>query len=948
MGMLRVRESKSGGAAVDYLREGLSRNDYYREGEKIQGEWLGRGAERLGLSGGVEDKDFIALVRNRNPKTGEKLTVRDKINRRPGYDATLLSWKAGSIMSGVFGCSDVRESFERAGDQMMTEKAEPMMHTRVRRRGQDLDRVTGEMVCAGFLHDKTRPVKGKSDPHDHKHYYILNATFDGDEGRWKAAQMGFLKENGPELELYFDALYGKELLALGYVPTMGRYGPTIKGVPDSVIKKFSENSNRIEKESAELGITDAAGKRKLADSLRESKKRDLPWEKLHAEWLDRLTPEEFAALEKVKKKLIDPGPKITPHQAVEFAVNHLFQREDVVTERKLRKTALHYGIGYMMPEDVDKEIAAALGRGEIRAKDGEKGRNFVKTSTLRDQAKMTHLSRDGIGLYEPLAKQYEEHADLSKEQNAVARSIVESRDKYMGFRGPAGTGKSYSLKGVDAAIKQRHADGEDTFARALLLAPSTSASRVEGRKAGFKDANTLAAFFNSQKMQADMRDQFLIVDESGMMSTKDMIALMKIAEENNNRVLFIGDYKQHASIDAGDAFRLLQKEGGLKYAELTENRRQKKHEHRDAVDAMATGTEKGVLKGFSLLDKMGAVVVEPDREVLRERLTAAYLKSADEGRTGLIITPTHAEAALLTDDLRRALKARGAIVGDERIMPVRKATGWTDAQKQDSRNYQPGMVVAFHRATPGVRRSAGGKRETVGGFKQGETAMVLQGGKEVLLARTDGTTLPLPAEHAERFEVYTTEHQGFARGDRLRITKNGKVKVDGQHAGTSVNNGDIFSIDGFTKEGDFRLPGGKVLSKNYGHIAYGYTATSQRSQGSTVDDEFIDWNRDALMPVDKQAAYVTSSRFRENITIFVNDKEAVKKAMVRGGQRMTALELMKDDIGVEKVTVEKRFSFHRHIEVNRIRGYLRKPVDMARQAARNISDIWKQRGQQHG
>ena len=89
------------------------------------------------------------------------------------------------------------------------------------------------------------------------------------------------------------------------------------------------------------------------------------------------------------------------------------------------------------------------------------------------------------------------------------------------------------------------------------------------------------------------------------------------------------------------------------------------------------------------------------------------------------------------------------------------------------------MVVEFHKATPGVRKSVKGKRDTEGGFKQGETAIVLQGGADVVLARLDGTTSALPAEHAERFQVYKPGEQSIAKGDQIRITKNGMVKVTG-------------------------------------------------------------------------------------------------------------------------------------------------------------------------
>ena len=658
--MLRVHESESAAAAVKYLREGLVRGDYYSRGAETEGRYIGKGAERLGLSGAVRDEDFTALVNNRNPKTGKKLTARDKKNKRPGYDAVLSAWKSAAVMEGVMGCGDIRGAFVYAGDQMMTQAAEPLMHTRVRIDGQDHDRVTGEMVGMGYLHGESRPVDGRPDPHLHKHYYLLNATWDSTEQRWKAGQFGLLKEKGPELELDFDARFAIQLRDLGYVPVLGKNGVQIKGVPQSVIDKFSRNSKRIEKESAIRGVTDGVGKHRVADKLREKKRDGLTRSEMETEWNTRLTPEEREALRKVKNKEIEAGPEITPYEATQYAIGHLFQREDVVTERKLRKTALHYGIGDMMPADVDREISAALERGEILAKDGKKGRKFAKTSTFRDQSRMTQLARDGIGQCEPLTKAYQDVEELSAEQNAAARMVAESRDRYMGLRGPAGTGKSYTLKAVAAVIEERKARGEEKYNRVLLLAPSTSASRGEGRKAGYKDATTLAAFFGSEKMQRDMQGQFLMVDESGMMSTTDMVQLMAIAEQHDNRVLFVGDYKQHASVDAGDAFRLLQSEGGLKYAVLTENRRQKSAGHRAAVDAMAEGTRDGVLRGFDMLDRLGAVVVEADRDKVRRKIAAAYLKSADEGKSAVIITPTHAEAEYLTGELRSALKERGA------------------------------------------------------------------------------------------------------------------------------------------------------------------------------------------------------------------------------------------------------------------------------------------------
>ena len=93
------------------------------------------------------------------------------------------------------------------------------------------------------------------------------------------------------------------------------------------------------------------------------------------------------------------------------------------------------------------------------------------------------------------------------------------------------------------------------------------------------------------------------------------------------------------------------------------------------------------------------------------------------------------------------------------------------------------MVVEFHKAVSGVRRQEKGKRETVGGFERGETAMVLECGDQVVLARRNGTTAALPMGFAERFQVYQSGTQKIAKGDQVRITKNGMVKVKGQSEG---------------------------------------------------------------------------------------------------------------------------------------------------------------------
>ena len=97
----------------------------------------------------------------------------------------------------------------------------------------------------------------------------------------------------------------------------------------------------------------------------------------------------------------------------------------------------------------------------------------------------------------------------------------------------------------------------------------------------------------------------------------------------------------------------------------------------------------------------------------------------------------------------------------------------------------------------------------------------------------------------------------LAKGDRIRITKNGEAKVEGQTKGTRINNGDIFTVEGFTKEGDIRLEKGKLLPKDWGHMSLGYVDTSYASQSKTVDRVFIGLGKISMAATNLQQWYVS-------------------------------------------------------------------------------------------
>src|ERR1043165_1036561 len=208
--MLRITQNSTAGGAKSYY----STSDYYTEGQELVGIWRGRGADRLGLHGNVRQEDWDALCDNRNPATGAVLTLRQKDNRRVGYDVNFHVPKSVSILYGMTRDDRILDAFRESVNATM-EDMEAEMKTRVRASGRNEDRTTGNMVWGEFVHFTARPVGGVPDPHLHAHCFVFNTTWDGEESRWKAGQFAELKRDAPYFEAGFHSRLARKLEELG-------------------------------------------------------------------------------------------------------------------------------------------------------------------------------------------------------------------------------------------------------------------------------------------------------------------------------------------------------------------------------------------------------------------------------------------------------------------------------------------------------------------------------------------------------------------------------------------------------------------------------------------------------------------------------------------------------------------------------------------------------------
>ena len=174
--MLRIIQSKSAEAAKSYY----SRADYLTDGQELSGNWRGKGAAMLGLTGLVEKQAFERLCRNEHPLTGKQLTERNRTGRTVGYDFNFHVPKGISVAYALLDDDRILTAFQDAVDETMVE-IERDAATRVRKHNGNTDRNVGNLTWATFVHKTARPVGGVPDPHLHAHCFVFNVVKDEKE-----------------------------------------------------------------------------------------------------------------------------------------------------------------------------------------------------------------------------------------------------------------------------------------------------------------------------------------------------------------------------------------------------------------------------------------------------------------------------------------------------------------------------------------------------------------------------------------------------------------------------------------------------------------------------------------------------------------------------------------------------------------------------------------------
>jgi conjugative relaxase-like TrwC/TraI family protein len=843
--------------AEKYFDEHLAQNDYYAAGEIRPGQWIGAAAERLELTEQVTRDRFHALCENQNPETGERLTQRQlkKDHRRVLYDFTCSAPKSVSVLAVTLDDERLVAAHEESA-RLAFRELETFAASRVRKEGNQGHRTTGNLAAAAFTHTSSRTL----DPQLHTHFTVFNATFDEKERCWKALEARGMYD----AIRYGTAVYRNELAnrvrQLGYRIVPAKHGFDIKGVSDEVLKRFSKRSQQ--RDAVVKALEQKLGRRLSNNAVafavhqsRAEKIKGISTAEVREQQLAQLSADERQSLETLRSSARStrlPRIALVENQALNHAVEHVFERKSVVPEHELLNVALSHRLG-----EVDLNHLKAAVRYSSSLVKTERG--FSTQQILATELALIQTVNAGCDAVAPLHPGYRPADWLGEDQRRAIYHVLRTSDRITGLRGLAGSGKTTALRELVAACKEAKIE-------LLFCAPTAAATQVL-RQEGF-EAKTLQSLLLSKQPLSG--DKLVVLDEAGAVGMNDMKRLFDCA--NDARIILSGDTGQHASVERGDALRILERHSDFKSGELTAIRRQRKAAYRKAVELAA---QKRTLEAFAQLERMAAIteVLADGHHDLHDSAAKSYLKALAENKSALLVAPTWAEIEAVTEKVRAALKSSGRLAGEEKEFQVFDSLSWTEAQKRDTRQYRPGMAIRFHRQGHG--------------FEKGETVAVVAVENDALkVKRADASEVCLPLGQGTALcDVGEKRKLRVAAGDKLLLQANA-------WAGSKrFVNGELVEVKRLAGEAII-LTDGRTIPANYRTFTHGYAVTSHAAQGKTVDEVLIVASSRSLPAVHQEQFYVSISRGRERCQVFTDDAELLRSHVTRSSARLAAIEAM--------------------------------------------------------
>lgn len=673
------------------------RSEYYLGGGEPAGRWITATNDFGATHGALVDNTLFERLHAGLDADGNLLLSNsgDGVNRVGGIDLTLSAPKSVSVVWAL-GDDETRRAIEQAQHDACEATIGFLTHNaafcRRGKNGLRLEKISSLTVSA-FQHGEARPVAhddGRvfADPALHTHNVILNCAVreDGTVGALDARHLFAYKMAAGAV--YHLAL-SSNLQKLGFeIGEVGKNGTFEVVVPQTQFsddhqrladgftalqRHFSARRKEVEQAIAAEGLSTAeapALAAAIALGTRSSKQEERITDRFEL-WAQEAAP--FLDVDRLVENLRtsrtwDPveQEKLVA-ESVAAVPAQLTERESVFERRHLYAAVATSLVGTGAdPLRVEQEVERLIEAGRIV----ELGRDALQ-QPLFSTPEQIAIERELVTVTERLAGEHRAAPDpehvlqlcrahgLSAEQTRAAQMATTTAAIAV-IEGAAGSGKTTTLAAIVAAYSGNARGSQATGRRIIGTSQSWKVAK-ELQTLGIEAMATDAWLARTKEPFLDA-NTVLVVDEAGLLSSRQMLAITKRAAEAHAKVVLIGDREQLQALGAGPGLSIVAGVTGTTRVDTIV--RQREAWMRVAVTDFAKGRAE---QGLAALEERGLLTFASGETATVTRVVDAWenARSAALAPAILLIAKTNAQVRALNDEVRVRLKRDGRIVGED-------------------------------------------------------------------------------------------------------------------------------------------------------------------------------------------------------------------------------------------------------------------------------------------
>lgn len=886
--------------------------DYYYEKDPVFGhnsKWHGDLSRRFQLEGQVKKKDFLNLISGNDLK-GRKI-IHDGTNKdgdpehRAAIDIPFSAPKSVSICALHAGDDRLIEAHRKAVSAVISYIEKNYVYVRRTKQGVTKPVKTSSGLFATFDHSTSRA----DDPQLHTHTLLLNISDIDQDQNFKATINDKIFKEQKLLNSVYQAELAKLTKGLGYEIRVKADGWwEISAVKQEWIDAFSKRDQVSKDRFDELrgqekykAYSDEKLKRIAVLDSREEKTKNITDHELQQIWERQVKKQEI--LNSLATAIKSQHSTYTPHDYIKLSYKTLTENESTFTKQNILESALILSRGQYTVKNIETAFYDLVQNKELlflgtctRSKTGFTENNFTSRDIYNAEQKIIssfEFGQDSVApLFEPgkieksLNKKY---GYFTNDQKNCVKLVLSTRDRCTIIQGDAGTGKTSCISAIQSILSDEKSE------YSLYGLGYTGKAAQELSDKGHIESQTISSFLN-RPQPSDK--QILIVDESSMVGSFQMLDLIDHATKYDSKLMFIGDGKQLQSISAGRLFQDLTEKNYVKPVLMQQVMRQKTDHMIKAVTSIkeyqAGENEQGIEAAFDQLKSRGNIFEEQDTHSMFETATNQYTQN--DYQNTLIITPDNDTRKELNGRIRNELKELKRIAEKEEPVEIRTPVSMPGVEKFFAKNYEIGNN-AFITSTSKIQGVKRGQELCIVGRDTIKNTITIQ-------TKNGYTTNINLRDCGGNISVYQKENRFFSEGEKVVFLKNDN-RLD-------VQNGLTGTINKIDSNGNIEInPTSKKSIKfnirNYSYMDHGYAVTAHKSQG--LDSQNVIYVTDTAKKQlnTTQSFYVAISRAQNNATIITNNISVLQDQVKRPQQKTSTLDFSPERVKTQDRSRKKGF-----------------------------------------